>query len=202
VIQETGQTKLGEKGNRLNKNDKNQWLMTGDRINLRKVKESDAGGNYYRWMNDSEVTRFLENGVQRYSIESLREYIKEKNKNSSNLFLAIIIKDGKQHIGNIKLGPINWVHRYGDIGIIIGEKDQWSKGYATEAVSLVVKYAFDKLNLHKITAGCTKLNSGSMKAFQKNGFEIEGVREKHFFWQGKYINGILFGLINNNYEAE
>ena len=186
----------------MKREDQSYWLITGDRINLRKVKESDAGNNYYHWMNDSEVTRFLANGVQRHSIESLREYIKEKNKDSSNYFLAIIIKDGNQHIGNIKLGPINWVHRHGDIGIIIGEKEQWGKGYATEAISLVVKYAFDNLNLHKITAGCTELNLGSMKAFQKNGFEIEGVRKKHFFWKGRYINGILLGLINNDYEAE
>lgn len=186
----------------MKREDQNHWLISGDRINLRKVKESDVKNNYHRWMNDSQVTRFLEHGVQTYTIESLHEYVKDKNKDNSNFFLAIIIKDGNQHIGNIKLGPINWVHRHGDIGIIIGEKEQWGKGYATEAISLVVKYAFDNLNLHKITAGCTELNLGSMKAFQKNGFEIEGVRKKQFSWKGRYINGILFGLINNDYKVE
>ena len=186
----------------MKREDQNHWLITGGRINLRKVIESDVNNNYFRWMNDAEVTRFLENGVQRYSIDALHEYVKEKNKDSSNYFLAIIARDGNQHIGNIKLGPINWVHRHGDIGIIIGEKEQWGKGYATEAISLVVKYAFENLKLHKITAGCTELNLGSMKAFQKNGFEIEGIRKKQFFWEGRYINSILLGLINSNYETE
>lgn len=186
----------------MKRENQNHGLITGERIYLRKVKESDVKSNYYRWMNDPEVTRFLENGVQRYSVESLNAYVKEKNKDSSNLFLAIIINDGNQHIGNIKLGPINWTHSYGDIGIIIGEKEQWGKGYATEAISLFVKYAFNTLNLHKITAGCTELNLGSLKAFQKNGFKIEGVRKKQFFWKGRYFNGILLGLLNNNYKPE
>ena len=153
-------------------------------------------------MNDPDVTRFLENGIQRYSAESLRAYVNQISKNSAYSFQAIFDMASQRHIGNLKLGPINWIHRFADLGIIIGIKELWGKGYASEAIALMVKYAFQNLNLHKITAGCNALNSGSLRAFQKNGFEIEGVRKEQFLGQGRFIDGILLGLINRDYKHE
>ena len=101
--------------------------------------------------------------------------------NKDNIFLAIVLKDNKKHIGNIKIGPINWYHRLAEIGIMIGEKDCWGKGYAAEAISLLADFAFSKLNLHKLTAGCYEQNQGSLKAFQKAGFEVEEVKKSTLF---------------------
>ena len=101
-----------------------------------------------------------------------------------------------KHIGNIKLGPINWIYRIADIGVLIGEKDCWGEGYATEAIALIKEYAFNVLGLHKLTAGSIGLNEGSVKAFQKNNFKIEGVRKKHAFINGSYVDAILLGLVN------
>src|SRR5262249_39270580 len=113
-----------------------------------------------------------------------------------NVFLAIILKEGDRHIGNIKLGPIQWIHRFADIGLLIGEKDCWGRGYATEAIRLVTDYAFCELNLHKLAAGCYDLNQGSIKAFQKVGFIVEGVRKQRFYYRKSYIDEILLGLVN------
>jgi len=57
-------------------------------------------------------------------------------------------------------------------------------------------YAFKRLNLHKVTAGVVAIHDASIKAFQKAGFEIEGVRKKHCFFNGKYVDAILLGQIN------
>lgn len=186
----------------MKRDDKIVWLVTGDRIGLRNIKESDVEGNYYRWMNDPEVTIFLENSVQRYSVESLQGYVKEIKNDRAYIFQAIIDRGCNQHIGNLKLGPINWVHRFGDLGIVIGVKEKWGKGYATEAISMIIKHAFNDLNLHKVTAGCNERNLGALKAFQKNGFEIEGLRKRQFLWKGDYVDGILLGLVNDKYQIE
>lgn len=169
-------------------------FLEGEHIYLREVHPSDVNENYYRWMNDPEVTRYLESRFYPNSVEGLREYVNGKLSDHDNVFLAIVLKDGDRHIGNIKLGPINWVHRFGDIGILIGEKDCWGKGYATEAIRLVVDYAFRSLDLHKLTASCYDPNRSSVKAFQKAGFDIEGARKAHFYHDGRYVDDILLGM--------
>lgn len=171
-------------------------FLEGKRIFMREVRLSDVNETYYRWMNDPEITQFLESRFVPNSMERLQEYVRNFTGNKDNILLAIVLKENHRHIGNIKLGPINWVNRFGDVGIAIGEKDCWGKGYGIEAISLVSKYAFNTLNLHKLAAGCFKSNKGSVKMFQKSGFETEGIQRQHAFRNGKYEDVIYLGLIN------
>lgn len=172
------------------------YFIEGERISLREVRLSDVNDRYYRWMNDHEVTSYLESRFYPNSMEGILEFVKDKLGDTANVFLAIILKDGDRHIGNIKLGPINWLHRRADIGLLIGEKDLWGQGYATEAIKLVCDYAFKKINLHKVTAGCYDENVGSTRAFEKAGFRREGLLQGHFFGNGRYVDEILLGLVN------
>jgi len=170
-------------------------FIDGERIYLRRVMVSDVDTNYHRWMNDPEVTSYLESRFLSNGLESLRSYVEAMAKDRDNLFLGIILKEQDRHIGNIKLGPINWIHRYGDIGIIVGEKDCWGKGYAAEAIGLLSRYAFDVMNLNKLTAGCYGKNIGSVKTFQKAGFSVEGVREQQYICDGTYIDAVMMGMV-------
>jgi RimJ/RimL family protein N-acetyltransferase len=153
-------------------------------------------------MNDPEVTKYLESRFYPNSLESLREYVSKRAADRNSFFLAICLQGEDRHIGNIKVGPIDSNHRFADIGIVVGEKDFWGKGYGSEAIGIVVQYAFEVLNLHKLNAGCYEAQVGSMKAFQKNGFEIEAIRKKHYFCNGSYMDGVLLGLINPKYEDD
>ncbi len=171
-------------------------FLEGENIYLREVRITDVNENYYNWMNDNEVTRYLESRFYPQSREKIEEYVKSINNNPDYVFLAIVEKKSNTHIGNIKLGPINWLHRSADAGLLIGEKTAWGKSYATEAIKIVTKYAFRKLNLHKLTAGCYKQNIGSEKAFKKNGYIVEGIRKKHCFLDGEYADVILMGIMN------
>lgn len=172
-------------------------FLEGKRLYLREVRLADVNENYYRWMNDREVTRYLESRFYPNSMEKLAEYVASKLGDRNNVFLAIVLKEGDRHIGNIKLGPIDWIHRVGDVGLIIGEKDCWGKGYASEAISLMGEYAFGRLNLRKVTAGCYASNQGSVKAFQKAGFVIEGLRLQHYYCDGKYDDAVLLGILRS-----
>ena len=104
------------------------------------------------------------------------------------------MKKKGQHIGNIKLGPINWIHRFGDISLLIGEKDCWVKGYASEAIALITSFAFNVLNLHKLRAGCYSNNLGSARAFEKVGYIREGLLKKQWLQNGEFQDEILLGL--------
>ncbi|MBU0671655.1 MAG: GNAT family N-acetyltransferase [Candidatus Margulisbacteria bacterium] len=171
--------------------------LKGKNIYLRPLTEADATETYVSWMNDPQVNQYLESRFKKFTIGDIRSYITEINKDLNNVFFAMISIDGDKHIGNIKLGPINQYHRIGDIGLIIGDKTCWGKGYATEAIGLLKDYAFNKLNLHKLTAGCYADNIGSAKAFLKVGFVEEARLASHFRRNDdKYVDKICLGMIN------
>lgn len=174
--------------------------IEGSRLYLRKLQPADAWGQYVRWMNDPEVTRFLESRFCSYSSEDLEKYILSQLDNTRVIFLAIVEKTSGRHIGNIKIGPLHNVHGTAELGFLIGEKDCWGKGYATEAISLAVDVAFDSLSARKIIAGCYSNNIASGRAFLKNGFAKEGYLKQHVI-DGDEISDVLqFGLLRNSWQ--
>jgi len=181
--------------NKIRKAKRRSVFIEGKHIYLREIRLSDANKNYCNWINDPKVNKYLESRFERWSVSKLKRYISDVKRNPDNVFLTIVSRDRNKHIGNIKIGPINRSHRYADVGVIIGEKSFWGKGIATEAIKLVVDYAFNKLDLHKLTAGAYSRNIGSIKAFKKAGFSVEGVRRKHCLCNGSYVDGVLLGIV-------
>jgi RimJ/RimL family protein N-acetyltransferase len=171
-------------------------VLESDRLRLRRLETGDVTEAYCRWMNDSEVTRHLECRFQTHTLESLREYVGRLQDDADNFLFAILLKQEERHIGNIKLGPVNWTHRFADLGLLIGEKDCWDQGYATEAIRLLRRFAFDELGLHKLQAGCYDTNPSSARAFQKAGFVKEGHRRAQFLCEGRYVGQLLLGCVN------
>ncbi len=178
-----------------------QRTLEGIKLYLRPITTEDVNDEYIAWLNDTEVSQFLESRFERHTLESSRVYVDGIIKNLQNVFLAIVRKDTNKHIGNIKLGPIDPHHKIASIGLMIGDKNSWGKGFATEAIQLLIKYAFEVLNLHKVTAGAYENNIGSIKAFLKLGFFEEGRRKKHFLSKGVYVDYVLLAKFNENQEA-
>lgn len=164
-------------------------MIVGKKITLGPVIISD---NYYNWMNDTKTTQYLESRYWPQTKEALQKYVSEQPKDV--FFLGIIQNHSLNHVGNIKLGPVNWLHKFAEIGIVIQQED-WGKGYGTEAISLITEFAFTTLGLHKVWAGCLSENIGSIKAFQKAEFMVEGRLMNQYWHDGKYIDDIILGKI-------
>lgn len=176
---------------------KKDIFLKGESIYLRALNEDDINGNYSRWLNDSEITQFNSHGRFPVTTEKLIEYVRGAAKSNSSLVMAVVDNDTDKHIGNISLQSISWIDRSGEIAFILGEKDFWGKGVMYEAGKMMVEHGFNVLNLHRIYCGTSAENHGMQKLAAKLGFEQEGIRKEALFKNGKYIDIIEFGKLNN-----
>ena len=170
-------------------------MFESEQLLLRPIELTDVNEAYRTWLNDPAVMQYTESRFQTHSLEQIRQYVLSVQADAGSRFFAIVEKQSGKHIGNIKIGHIHPVHRHGDVGIIIGDKASWGKGYATESLRLVAGYARESLKLHKLTAGIYANNIGSIQAFLKAGFVVEGRFSRHWFCDGEYVDGLQMGLL-------
>lgn len=140
---------------------------THGRMSIRCVEESDAGDRYLGWLNDEEVTRYLD--VHSATKEGLVDFIRDMKRSDRDILFAIRVSG--EFIGTSHLGPIDWKMNTAPIGLMIGNKGYWGKGCATEVFKLVLRYAFESLKLKEVTAGVDITHHRSIRALRKAGFE-------------------------------
>jgi len=105
--------------------------IDGDRIYLCEIRLSDVNQTYVNWLNDPEVNQYLETRHEMQTLNSVQEYVEKMVEKENELLFSICLKKNDIHIGNIKLGPINLIHKYAEISLFIGDKNEWGKNLAT-----------------------------------------------------------------------
>jgi len=145
-------------------------ILTGSQIFLRTLTEKDASEAYARWLNDPEVNRWLE--TRRVTVPELKTYIREKQESPAALLCGIFWKENGQHIGNVKLEPIDFKKKEATLGIIVGARAYWGKGAATEATNLITDYAFSVLGMQAVTLGVIPENKSAIRVYEKCGFTV------------------------------
>ena len=171
--------------------------IVGNNIYLRILSSGDVGDKYVEWMRDEETVRFLESRWKTYTLENLKEYVNEINESRTDFLFGIFLRENDEHIGNIKVGDVDYVHQHGNVGIMIGDKNSRGKGCGRESIQLVTKYAFEELNLNSLIAGICANNTGCYKAFLSAGYNKAGSLKRYMFYKGKYVDKILVEKIRS-----
>jgi [ribosomal protein S5]-alanine N-acetyltransferase len=172
------------------------FLQT-ERLILKKVTAEDCSDRYLSWLHDHEVNRYLDSGLFPQSLQELSNYVNAVAPHT--IFLAIYTKGSLNHIGNIKIDSIDFRNGLGEYGILMGEKEEWGKGYAKEATIAVLQHCFEKLNLRKVTLGVVEDNVLAVKLYQKLGFIVEGTFREHKYYDGAYRNVLRMSLFRKLY---
>ena len=149
--------------------------------------------NYLNWLKDKLVTKNLYRPelLSSFSEKSIYKYVKSLKLSKNDFFFSIFLN--KEMIGTIKVGHIDWHSKTGDIGIMIGEKKYWGKGYASASIKKIIQHCKRDLKLRKLVAGTSSNNIAMKKVFLQNGFKIEGIKKKHLLILNRYYDHILFG---------
>jgi len=169
-------------------------MLTSTRLLLRALEPDDLNSTYLGWLNDPTVHRYLETRFLPQTMEALQRYWQEHRDDANSPWFAICLQADGRHIGNIKLGPIHWIHRRGDISLFIGDRSCWGQGYATEAIATLRDWAFAVHDLQKLTAGIYAGNPGSRRAFEKCGFILEGTLRAEVVSSGERLDVWRMGL--------
>jgi len=170
--------------------------ISGGKIFLRVLTEKDVTQTYVGWLNDKSINQFLESRWSKQTIQGIRDYVKSMYDSPDNFLFGIFLNEGDRHIGNIKIGNINKMNKFADLGLLIGDKSAWGKGYGTEAIKLAMRYAFGGLKLNKLVAGMNVYNAGSFKVFIKAGYREVGVFKKHSFYKGNFVDSVVVEKCN------
>ena len=144
-------------------------ILRSNRLELVPINKTHVTQNYVDWLNDEEVYKHLVTRGE-YSLERLEEYI--INILDNNIFMwAITTRNNNKHIGNIKMDPIDYENKTVELGILIGDKSEWGKGLAKEAINSIVEFFFNELRFDSITLGVEKENTRAISLYKNLGFD-------------------------------
>lgn len=170
--------------------------MKKSRVILRILTLKDVTKKYVSWLNDYETMKFTEQKYLKHTLNSTINYVKKTKKSNNQILYGIYIKNkfNFNHVGNIKLGPINYNHKSSEISYFIGEKNFLKKGVGTEAIRKIIQIAKSKYKLSKLIAGTYSNNISSQRVLIKNNFIREANFKSQLMFEGKRINHYWYGL--------
>jgi RimJ/RimL family protein N-acetyltransferase len=178
-------------------------MLKGKSVLLRPVRRSDIS-YFLKWFNDPEVIQYLELYLpmtEMYEEKFIEELGTTRAKSDVILVIEAIEGASTRPIGNCGLHDINPKDHKAIFGIVVGEKDYWSKAYGTEAARLMINYGFQQLNLHRISSSAFGFNERSIKFHKKVGFREEGRLRQAIFKNGEYHDLVLFGILREEWRG-
>ncbi len=163
-------------------------------VYLRALEPSDVDQTR-KWHNDAGLYDMLVSPFRYVSHAAEGEWLDSKTAYSqTEIQLAICLKEGDRHIGNINLTNVDWIARHGYLGIFIGETQYQSKGYGQQALRLMLRHAFRDLGLHRVYLMVFDDNPRAIRVYEKCGFVVEGRLRQHAYKRGAFRDLIFMGI--------
>lgn len=174
-------------------------MFYGEKVCLRAYTENDIP-TATKFVNDRELKKLLVTTIPfPMTIWEEESWIKSQQSNNQGTYnFAIEDIESNKYIGGCGIQNVNWLARVATVGIMIGDKDYWGKGYGTDAMKVLINFIFDDMNINKIRLGTFSFNERAIKSYQKCGFEVEGVLKDEIFKDGKYYDEIIMSIFNKS----
>lgn len=178
-------------------------MLEGKKISLRGLEKEDLEV-LHEYMNNSEVTQYLDDHYRPHSLEEeeeFLEYIWNSIKEGSEYHFGIEEKESGNLVGIVSLNEIQHRNKSAEMGICIKE-DYWNKGLGTEAERLIIKYGFEELNLNSIRCRIFEYNERSKRVAEKAGFKEAGRLRKSVYRNGEYWDTIYLDILKGEFSED
>ncbi|TAK11825.1 MAG: N-acetyltransferase [Anaerolineae bacterium] len=177
-------------------------MFVAERVRLRRIEKADLP-HYVEWLNDAEVRRGLKIFLPLSNVEEDEWFETMMKSPLLERPYAIDAKAGEgwAHIGSCALFGFDHTARQAELGIVIGDKDYWNKGYGSDVMRLLLKVGFETLNLNRIHLWVYGNNPRARHVYEKIGFTHEGSLRQHIFREGQYYDVHMMGILRDEWQA-
>ncbi len=173
-----------------------------ERLVLREIELSDAP-SLYKLRSDNQVIKYLDRAKPNSldEVYSLINTIREGLKQNNSVNWAISVKGNAELIGTIGFWRLQKEHFRAEIGYMLFPEFQ-GKGLMHEALAIVLRYGFKKMNLHSVEANCNPGNTKSIRLLENNNFIREGFFKENYYYNGKFLDSSIYSLLSRQFSDQ
>ena len=172
-------------------------LYYGKKVKLRELRPQDLP-DIMEYVNDYDTYSTFTDSVPRPKTEAFQTCWMEGSTREDLLTFAIADIETGEFAGTIQLREINHRARRSLFSIILKPGAQ-GKGYGTDALRVLLRFAFDEMNLHKITLLVYENNESGRRLYEKVGFQYEGTLRQQIYRQGEYHNQLVYSILSSEF---
>lgn len=177
-------------------------MLAGSLIRLRAIEMTDLD-RYLEWVNDEEVMRYVAALAFPISRGQEEEFVREATTRTRppEIVYAIETLEERRHIGSLGLHRIGGLAHSTELGIMIGDKAYWDRGYGTDTIRTALRFAFRELNLNRVALSVDADNKRGIACYRKCGFVEEGRLRQDRYRDGQYRDTILMSVLRHEFET-
>ena len=179
-------------------------IFIGELVRLSAVDPEEMSKAFTRWNRDSEYTRLLMMSAQPLSsAKAIQKWMEKEMEGVSptDFFFTIRTLDENKLLGGLGLNVISWAARESFIAIFIGEREDWGKGYGTDAMRVLLRYGFSELNLERVTLNVFGFNERAQRSYAKAGFKLEGRQREWLRRDDRRWDMVFMGILRDEWLA-
>jgi RimJ/RimL family protein N-acetyltransferase len=176
-------------------------LIRGERVYLRPAEKSDLE-TFVAWFADAEMRGML--GMRApLSVAMEEQWFTRavENQGKDHFHFVMCLLDDQRPIGTISLMQVDRENGNAGVGIAIGEKELWGKGYGTDAMNALLDFAFGEIRLERVWLDVYDFNTRAMRSYEKSGFVAEGTQRHAHYSFGKYNDVVLMAILRDDWTA-
>lgn len=175
-------------------------MIIGEQVRLRAIEREDLP-RFVQWLNDPEVRDNLElyQPLSMPQEERWFEEILKRHTDEQPLCIEIQFGGSWQLIGNISFFNLDRREQSTEVGIFIGEKKFWGKGYGTDAMMLMINHGFMDLNLNRIFLRVFETNPRGIRSYEKAGFSHEGQMRQARYQKGRFVDVLFMSILKDEW---
>ncbi len=174
-------------------------LLMGEHVYLRRMERDDLE-QVHRWLSDTELCGLIgHSGVS--SMGEIEAWFDRASADPARRWYAVATSDGDRVIGEAGLLRLDEGWRTTDMSIIIGERDEWRKGYGSEVGRILLDFAFNYCGVHRVAVGVVGFHEPALRFWEKLGFSREGVQRDGYLHGGEFHDFVMMSILEGEWRA-
>ena len=176
--------------------------LKGDLVYLKKL-DKEYIEEYFQGIDDCSIESIIFTGTQQvFNKSDIEGYLEDVSSDRSRMDFLIFSKESNKVVGEVVINDIYRNNRSASMRVLINRKEDFSKGYGSEAIILALNYGFGMLNLHRIELEALEFNERAIHVYEKIGFKREGIRREGIFFNHKYYDLVTMSILEDEFSAK